>query len=131
MGIGKFLGIGKEIAGPVDAIGGALDKLFTSDDERLSRAEIMEKLKQEPARLQSVLDQLYANSTDLFSKRVRPFCVYVAGLNAFQLGVAVVWCAKGDTIPAWYVTMTTTGFLGALGIYGALRTFEKITGKTK
>ena len=130
MGIAKWLGIGKEIAEPVEAIGGAFDKLFTSDDERLSRAEMMERIKQKPGELLSALDMIYAKSDDLFSKRARPFCVYVAGANAFQLGIAVVWFGKHD-IPSWFVTMTTTGFLGALGIYGALRTFEKFTSKTK
>jgi len=130
MGIGKFLGIGKEIAEPVDAIGNAFDKLFTSDDERLSRAEMMERIKQEPGKWLSTLDQIYAKSDDLFSRRARPFCVYIAGINAFLLGLGVVWLGKGD-VPEWYVTMTTTGFLGALGIYGIARSLEKIAGKTK
>lgn len=130
MGIAKFLGIGKEIAEPVDAVGNAFNSLFTSDDERLSRAEMMERIKQKPGELLGELDKIYAQSEDTFAKRARPFCVYVAGINAFLLGLGVVWLGKVN-VPEWYITMTTTGFLGALGIYGIARSFEKLAGKIK
>ena len=130
MGIGSWLGIGKEITQPVDAIGNAFDKLFTSDEEKLTKAEVMERTKQNPALWQHTLDLINAKSSSPMIAMARPFCVYVAGLNAFQLGVAVVWFSKHD-IPEWYITMTTTGFLGALGVYGLLRSAEKIAGKIK
>jgi len=125
MGIGKFFGVSKEVSEPINAIGNAFDKLFTSDEERLTRAEVMEKIKQNPTLWQSTLDKLNATSNIPFVQMARPTCVYVAAINALQLGVAVVWLNK-HTIPDWYVTMTTTGFLGALGIYGSLRSLEKI-----
>lgn len=130
MGIASWLGIGKEIAKPVDAIGNSLDKLFTSDEERLTKTEILERTKQNPTLWQHTVDLINAKSSSPVIALARPFCVYVAGLNAFQLGVAVVWFGKSD-IPEWYITMTTTGFLGALGIYGAMRSVEKLTGKIK
>ena len=130
MGIVSWLGIGKEITQPVDAIGNAFDKIFTSDEERLTKAEMMEKVKQNPTMWQAALDKMNAASSIPFVAMARPTCVYVAAANAFQLGVAVVWFNKHD-IPEWYITMTTTGFLGALGVYGILRTSERIMGKIK
>ena len=60
MGIGSWLGIGKEITQPVDAIGNAFDKLFTSDEEKLTKAEVMERTKQNPALWQHTLDLINA-----------------------------------------------------------------------
>lgn len=130
MSVLSWFKAGEQVAKPIDAVTNGLDKLFTSDDERLSRAEAMERLKQQGESLLLDLDKIYASSTDSFSKRARPFCVYVAGINVFQLGIAVMWFNKHD-IPEWFITMSTTGFLGALGLYGVMRTVDKIAGKTK
>ncbi len=129
MGIASFLGIGKEISEPVKAVGNAFDKLFTSDEERLTKAEAMERIKQNPAMWQSALDKLNAQSSYWFAAIARPFNVWVAGLNMFQLGVAIVWFDKN--VPEWYGNASVTAFLGALGLYGAARTLEKINGKSK
>jgi hypothetical protein len=129
MGIGSWLGIGKEIAKPVKEIGGALDKLFTSDDERLSRAEMMERLEQEPTKMQAALDKIYAQSSNWFIAAARPFNVWVSGVNMLSLNVAVVWFEK--VVPEWYGNASVTAFIGSLGLYGAARTIEKIKGKAK
>ena len=125
MGIGSWLGIGKEITQPVREIGNAFDKLFTSDEERLTKAEMRERVDQNPTMWQAALDKMNAASSNPYVQMARPTCVYVAAANAFQLGIAVVWFNKHD-IPEWYITMTTTGFLGALGVYGILRSLEKL-----
>lgn len=122
---------GDSIAKPVDAIGNALDKVFTSDDERLTHAETKERLSNALPELTAELDKLNAQSSVPLAAIARPFCVYVAGINFFLLGLAVVWCNKGDVIPQWYIDSSTTGFLGALGLYGIGRTLEKLAGKTK
>mgnify|MGYP001614536436 CR=1 FL=1 len=123
--------IGSEgVTKPIDAIGNAVDKIFTSDDERLSKAEAMQRLQQELPQLTAQLDQLNAKSSVPLVALARPFCVYVAGFNFLQLGTAVMWFDKFD-IPEWYISSSTTGFLGALGLYGFLRSAEKIAGKIK
>lgn len=127
--LNKLFGVG-DLAKPIEAAGKAFDDLFTSDEERLDKKTLLERIKQQPHALLNKLLQIDANSDDKFSKRARPFCIYIAGLNAFQLTIAVLWFNKND-IPQWFITMTTTAFLGALGIYGALRTLEKLTGKVK
>lgn len=124
-------GGGDQIAKPIDSIGNALDKVFTSDDERLSHAEVLEKLQQNLPALQADLDKLNAASAFGLVQFARPFCVYVAGLNFFQLGVAIMWLDRAAKIPQWYIEATVNGFLGALGIYGIARTIEKIGARAK
>jgi hypothetical protein len=128
MGIANWLGFGKEISEPVDAVGNALDKLFTSDEERLTKQEILDKTNQNPTLWQKSLDILNASSKIWFVAAARPFCVWIAGLNIASLNVAM-WCERA--IPEWYADMSVTAFLGALGLYGTSRTIEKIKDKTK
>lgn len=129
MGVLNFLGIGKEIKEPVDAIGGALDALFTSDEERLTAEQMKERLKQKPLLLQASLDAIYAKSSNLFVSAARPFNVYVAGFNMFSANIAIVWFNKD--VPSWYADASVTAFIGALGLYGASRTIEKLNNKAK
>lgn len=122
---------GDGIAKPIDAVGNALDKVFTSDDERLSHAEVMEKLQQNLPTLTAELDKLNAVSSVPLVQLARPLCVYIAALNFFQLSIAVIWLDRASTIPQWFIDASVTSFLGALGIYGALRSVEKLTNKIK
>lgn len=121
---------GDDVAKPIDAVGNAIDKIFTSDDEKLSRAETMERLNNSLPELTAALDKLNATSSVPFVSMARPACVWIAGLNFMQLGVAVIWVGK-TTIPQWYIDASVTGFLGALGLYGLSRTVEKLAGKIK
>jgi hypothetical protein len=127
MGIANWLGFGKEISEPVDAVGNALDKLFTSDEERLTKQEILDKTNQNPTLWQKSLDMLNASSKVWFVAAARPFCVWISGINFFQMGIAITWFEKAP--PTEYITASTTAFFGALGIYGVLRTIEKSKGK--
>lgn len=126
---GLFGGGGEQLAKPIDAVASGLDKLFTSDDERLSRAEAMERLKQQPGELLNELEKIYAQSSSIFVAGGRPFCLWIAGFTFGHMGIAVVWFGK--TVPEWFAEASVTGLLGALGLYGFLRTVEKITGKAK
>ena len=124
-----LLGNSDGIAKPIDAVGNALDKVFTSDDEKLSHAEVLEKLNQNLPTLQAELDKLNATSSIPLVQLARPLCVYIAGFNFLQLGIAVIWLGRSASIPEWYIDASVNGFLGALGIYGIARTLEKIAGK--
>lgn len=122
-------GSGDNIAKPIDSIGNALDKIFTSDDERLSHAEAQQRLEQALPELTAALDQSNAKSSIPFVQMARPLCVYIAGFNFIQLGIAVMWCNKGAAIPEWFISASVEAFLGALGLYGIARTVEKLGGK--
>ena len=130
MSVASWLGIGKE----AKDIGEAFDGLFTSDDERLSRAEMMARIKQKPGELLNALDMVQATSTDMFTKRVRPLAIYIATFNF--AGMAVITLAGSfmeipPALPEAYLDITSTGFLGALGLYGGFRTVEKLNNKTR
>jgi len=119
----------KGIAEPVDAIGNAFDKIFTSDEERLEAQVILDKIKQKPELLKAEIIKLQTQHKSLFVSGARPFLVWVAGINLSQLGIGVLWFDK--IVPEWYADASVTAFLGALGLYGAMRTGEKIIDKTK
>ncbi|WP_051183260.1 3TM-type holin [Desulfocurvibacter africanus] len=155
MGLGSWLGIGKEageaMAKPVEAIGNTLDALFTSDDERLTRQEALERLRGLPALGQIELAKIEAAHRTLFVAGWRPAIGWVcaAALATYYLpqfltasGVWVYLCLKviygstdltGIVLPA-YPIGAISGLmelvLGMLGL-GTLRTFEKLGGKAK
>lgn len=71
--LGKFmLGNGDAIAKPVDAVGEAFDKIFTSDEERLAAQTVLEKLRQQPLEWQAALNKIEAQSSSFFKSGWRP-----------------------------------------------------------
>ncbi len=70
---------GDGVAKPIEAFGAAANALFTSDDERLNRAEIMARIEQAPASWQNDLNKLNAASESIFISGGRPFIIWVAG----------------------------------------------------
>lgn len=123
MGIINLL-TGGGLAKTVDSIGNAFDKTFTSDEERAQAEAVLTKLKQQPHILQAMANNIAASHTSWFVAGGRPFILWVSGLNLFQLGIAVLWFDKIP--PEWYIDMTTTITLGVLGLYGTMRSVEKI-----
>ncbi|EGJ50245.1 3TM-type holin [Desulfocurvibacter africanus] len=155
MGLTSWLGIGKEageaIAKPVEVIGNTLDALFTSDDERLTRQEAIERLHSLPALGQIELTKIEATHRTLFVAGWRPAIGWVCALAlaCYYLpqfltasGVWVYVCFRviyaatdlnAIALPA-YPIGAISGLmelvLGMLGL-GTLRTFEKLGGKAK
>ena len=137
-----IFGIGddaKKIGEGVGFVGDALDKLFTSDDERLSRKEAI-------IRLQSKGKEIVGNamlndpkSGNWFQAGWRPFSGWIAGLglaiyfipqyviaaymfveNYLRLGTIIDFPASPDAL---------IQLVGALLGLGALRTVEKVLDK--
>lgn len=117
-----------DVATTVTAVGNAFDGLFTSDEERAQGQAILAKLKQEPHLIQAMTNKIAAGHKHWFVAGGRPFILWVCGLNLLQMGVGAIWLSV--TPPQWYVDMTTTITLGVLGLYGTMRTVEKVKGKT-
>lgn len=69
---------GDGISKPIEAFGNAANSLFTSDDERLSRAEMMARIEQQPLSWQNDLNKLNAQSESLFLAGARPCIMWVA-----------------------------------------------------
>lgn len=122
------------VAGVVDAFGGALDKLFTSDDERLSRAEALERLRQQPHLAQVELNKIEAAHASVFVAGWRPAIGWVCA-------AALAWTFIGFDLASWGAATfhlaappKLTGsenlfelVLAMLGM-GGLRSFEKFKG---
>lgn len=129
--------VGSGVGGAVDAVGNALDKLFTSDEERAQAEIVLEKLRQEPHILQAEINKIEAAHRTLFVAGWRPFIGWVCGLGfayAFLLYPILQWAAAiwqpSLTPPALMTDNMMELVIAMLGL-GGLRTFEKFTGKTK
>lgn len=120
------------VAQPIEAVGNVIDKLFTSDDERLTHEELKLKLLQQPQIAQIELNKVEAQSRYAFVAGARPFILWVCGLAlafVFVLNPCIQWLTgePGPTIPLDSLMSLTVSLLGL----GSLRTVEKLTGKAK
>ena len=128
-------GAGEGAGAVVNAVGGTLDRLFTSDDERLTHAEVMERLRQQPDAAQALVNLAEASHRAVFVAGWRPFIGWVCGAALgynFILRDLLAWAltAWWPTIalpPALQMDQLMTVLLGLLGL-GTLRTVEKIGG---
>ena len=127
-------GAASAAAGAVGAVGDVLDKLFTSDDERLSRQEAMERLRQQPYLAQIDLNKTEAQSKSVFVAGWRPAIGWVGAIALFWTFVAYDVVAWTATLKGWPAPPKLTGtenlfelVLAMLGL-GGMRTFEKTKG---
>jgi len=132
---------GKAAAEPVEALGNALDGLFTSDEERKAQDIVMEKVRQQPGALQVMLNQVEAQHRSIFVAGWRPFIGWVCGLG---LGIYFIPQYIMATY-MWVKLVLATGVMqpypaspdalmelviALLGL-GTLRTLEKFGGRAK
>jgi len=133
---GALLGGG--VAQPIEAIGNILDQLFTSDDERLSKQEALDRLAQAPQIAQIEINKVEASHRTAFVAGWRPFIGWVCGLAlAYNYIVRdiLVWLLAAfspaaPVPPALQMDQLMTLLLGLLGL-GTLRTVEKLNGTSK
>lgn len=123
---------GSAAAAPIDAIGNVLDKVFTSDEERLQAEAVLEKLRQHPAELQVELNKIEAGHRSVFVAGWRPFIGWTcgAGLSFVFLVNPVIQWFTGEPGPAMPSDIMAELVIAMLGL-GTLRTVEKLQGKTK
>ena len=120
-------------AEPIEAVGNVLDKLFTSDGEKLDRTIILERLRQQPALVQAEISKVQALHRSTFVAGARPFLMWVCGLGflmAFFISPILLWLFPdlGSPVLPLGVMMELT--LAMLGLAG-LRTMEKLNGVSK
>ena len=141
--IAALFGSGENVAKPIEAIGGIIDELWTSEDEKLDRATIMERLRQQPALAQVGLNKIEAASKSLFVSGWRPSLGWVCSVSLFTYFVpqyavgAVVWVIAVDAagwgvnggLPPYPVSPDAVLELvmAMLGLVG-VRTLEKFGG---
>ena len=124
--------IGAGAAQPIEAVGNVVDKLFTSDDERLTHAEVMARIQQAPALVQSEINKIEAQHRSIFVAGWRPFLGWVCGAglaNVFLVNPWIQW-TTGEAGPAMPTEVMTQLVVALLGL-GALRTAEKFGGRAK
>lgn len=140
MGILSFLGSGADIASkPIETVGNIIDKAFTSDDERLTHQEILERLRQNPQLWQAEINKIDAASDWWFQRGWRPSLGWVSSLSLFFYFVpqyilaSYLWwvmCLEQHKLLDFPISATPILELAAilLGVYGTQRTLEKLKG---
>lgn len=133
MNLVSWLSGGRAVAEPIEAVGNVLDALFTSDDERLDKELIKQRLAQQPALAQAEITKVQAQHRSAFVAGARPFILWVCGfgfLFSFVINPVIQWIhpEAGSPILPLEVMMELT--LAMLGLAG-LRTIEKLQGKSK
>lgn len=131
-----FGGAGEVAAQPVEAVGNALDKLFTSDDEKAQAAIVMEKLRQQPDILMAELSKIEAGHASVFVAGWRPAIGWVCALSLFcyyppRFIIATwLWANQVLTAGVW-IAPPEVGISDIIGLVGtllgmaALRSWEK------
>lgn len=136
-----FFGKGAEIARPIDAIGNAIDKVFTSDEERLQGQAVLAKLALHQDELQVELNKVEAQNRSWFNSGWRPAIGWVCAISLalyFPVRFAVatiiwvsLWVSVGEMGP---YPVGVEGLLelvlGMLGL-GAFRQIDKLAGRAK
>ena len=135
----KFLDIlswfsgGKAVAQPIEAVGNVLDALFTSDDERLDKELIKQRLALKPTLAQAEIMKTQAQHRSAFVAGARPFLMWVCGLGflfSFVISPIIAWVLPDVGAPTLPLEVMLELTLGMLGLAG-LRTIEKIKGVSK
>tara|TARA_B110000046_G_scaffold181961_1_gene215057 strand:- start:1580 stop:1981 length:402 start_codon:yes stop_codon:yes gene_type:complete len=133
LNIVSWLSGGKAVAEPIEAVGNVLDALFTSDDERLDKELIKQRLAQQPALAQAEITKVQAQHRSAFVAGARPFILWVCGfgfLFSFVVNPVIQWIhpeAGSPVLPLEVMMELTLAMLGLAG----LRTIEKLQGKSK
>lgn len=130
---------GEAVAKPIEALGSVIDKVFTSDDERLTHAEIMKRLEDMPdADMRQVL-MLDAKSQFWFVQAWRPAIGWVCVISLFFyypprfIVATILWTMQVIDKNEW-ITPPEVGVTDILGLVGtlmgmaSLRTYEKKQG---
>lgn len=126
-----------QAASPIEAIGNVLDKLFTSDKERLDKQVILNRLATQSEMVQAEINKIEAGHRTLFVAGWRPFIGWVCGVGfaySFVLRDLMLWVFSSstvvETLPALDNDTLMTLLYAVLGL-GSLRTYEKITGRSR
>lgn len=125
----------------VEKTGNALDSVFTSDDERLTHAEVMERINQQPAEWAHQLNMLNAQDSNWFNSGWRPALGWVGAMGMFCYFVPQYILAAGMWVYACLQTGNLVPYpINADGLWelvamllggGALRSLDKVNATAK
>lgn len=120
-------------AEPIEVVGNVVDSLFTSDEERLDKEIIKQRLAQKPALIQAEISKVQAQHRSTFVAGARPFLMWVCGLGflfAFIINPVLQWLMPEIGAPELPLDVMMELTLAMLGLAG-LRTVEKIKNVAK
>jgi len=122
----------KDIAQPIEALGNAFDKVFTTDEERMKAQAVLDKIALQPSILNAELNKIEAQHRSIFVAGWRPAVGWICacGIAFAFIGNPLLERFVGGDPVAVPLDMILELVLAMLGM-GALRTFEKLHGKTK
>jgi hypothetical protein len=124
--------MGGPVVAPLEAIGNIAEGVFGSKDRKLTHAEFMAELAQRPHEAQAEINKIEAQHRSVFIAGWRPMVGWVAAIGLafpFLINPILQW-ATGEPGPELPVDSLNELVFGLLGL-GALRTFEKLSGRTK
>lgn len=127
--------IGDAISG-VKVVGDLLDNLFTSDEERLDKAVVKQRLALQADEIQAQINKIEAQHRSIFVAGWRPFIGWICALAllySFMLRdlIALIAVNSGGTLPPELPLEHILGLvIPMLGMSG-FRSWEKIKGRTK
>ena len=125
------------VIGCIEVVGNILDKLFTSDKEKLDVELAKQRLALNASEIQVEVNRIESSHRSIFVAGWRPFIGWVGGVSllyAYLLYPVLSWVAA-----IWFTTLLPPRLvvdnlfelvLAMLGL-GGLRTFEKVSGRTK
>lgn len=128
---------GAGIAAPIDAIGGVIDELHTSREEKDAARIVLAKLRQEPAKLQAAINMIEAQHRSLWVSGWRPFIGWTCGAGLawkFVFYELLGWISSifgGPQPPQLIGVNELIPLVVALLGLGAYRTTEKLGRVTK
>lgn len=123
--------VGGSIASPIKAIGNVLDKLFTSDEERLDKKILLQRLMNAPMDAQAEINKIEAQHRSIFVAGWRPFIGWIAGCSlAYQYLFQPIANGLGYKFPQLDGSSLHSLVVALLGL-AVYRTAEKFKGVTK
>jgi len=130
MGLLNFL-FGNTTSTTIDSLGKAIDAAFTSEEEKLQAQAVLEKLRQQPSLMQAETNKIAAHHASWFVAGDRPALLWVAAIGwlmEFVMNpIFQMFAGEKFDMPVDQMVWLTGA---VLGIYGTLRTVEKINGKS-
>ena len=127
----KWLG-GKSVAEPIDAVGNAVDKIFTNDEERMQAQAVLDKIRLQPAILNAELNKVEAQHRSIFVAGWRPAIGWICAIGilfAFVGNPLLDRFLGGEPVEV-PLDMILELVLAMLGL-STLRTVEKVKGASK
>lgn len=124
--------VGGGVVTAAEGVANVVDKFVETPDEKRAWDQVKAKMAQEPQIAQIELNKVEASHRTVFVAGWRPAAGWACALGlvfVFLINPVIQWIS-GNPGPVLPTDIMFELMLGMLGL-GGLRTFEKLTGKTK